>query len=33
MNAHDREMSQLLADVSQSLHRAAHQLEHGDAIG
>jgi hypothetical protein len=33
MNAHDREMSQLLADVSHSLQRAAHRLEHRDAIG
>ena len=33
MNAHDREISQLLADVSHCLQRAAHRLEHGDAIG
>ena len=33
MKADDRVMSQLLADVSHVLQRAAYRLEHDDAIG
>jgi hypothetical protein len=33
MKADDRAMSQRLAEVSHTLHRAARMLEHDDAIG